>query len=411
MKFTNSPQDVVVTGAGVCCNMGDDSAEIKSHLRNGKPSTFERWQPAIDYGARCHLSGRYHGDISNAALGVTKKQGRFMGTPSRYALRAARIAIAQANIDPRELAVVVGSGTGDVDTHRTVYDVLGKTSKATKIPPTVVPRLMASTVSANLVHVLCSTGPSFTATAACAGGTYNVLLAAQLIKSGHAKCAIAGGVETLDLHFYSGFDSMRAFNSGDNEDPSRASRPYAADRAGFILGEGSGILVLETRASAEARGAKILGAIRGFGMSSDGSGEMVAPSSDGAFRSMKQALENAGCSPDDIDYINTHGTSTPLGDVTEVRAIRKLFGDRKVTYSSTKGYTGHAVSGAGAIEAIFALWMLDEGWLAPSIHAAPVDPEIADYPPLMEPTDRQCHIALSNSLGFGGTNATLILSN
>ncbi len=409
MKFSKSPQDVVVTGVGICCNMGDASSEIRNHVRYGKPAPFEVWQPAVDFGARCNIAGVYHGDVSDAALGISKKESRFMGPPSRRALRATQIALAESKVETRNLAVVVGSGTGDVGTHCEIHDKLMTTRKATKIAPTSVPRLMSSTVSANLASILKSVGPSFSATAACAGGAYNLLLATQMIQSGHARAAIAGGTETLDMHFYAGFDAMRAFNSSDNDNPQRASRPYAADRQGFILGEGTGILVLERRDDAEARGAKIHGVIRGFGMSSDGTGSMVAPTSEGAYAAMSQALSTTGCSPDDVDYINTHGTSTPLGDVTEVRAIRKLFGDRHVTYSSTKGYTGHSVSGAGAIEAIFTLWMLNEGWIAPAIRATPLDSELEDYPPLLEPTDRKIELALSNSLGFGGTNASLLL--
>ena len=258
--------------------------------------------------------------------------------------------------------------------------------------------------------MLGTTGPSFTTSAACAGGAYNLLLATMLIESGHCEAAIAGGCEQGDPHFHAGFDSMRAYNPEDNERPERASRPYAADRAGFIFAEGAGIVVLETRAAAEARGATVLGVIRGWGMSSDGEGDMVAPSPDGARRAMDAALTHAGLSPDAIDYVNTHGTSTPAGDVSEVRAIRAVLGDRHVPYSSTKGYTGHTVSAAGAIEAIFTLAMLRGGWLAPSINATPLDPELLDYPPILLPTSRPLRHALSNSFGFGGTNVALVLS-
>jgi 3-oxoacyl-[acyl-carrier-protein] synthase-1 len=306
--------------------------------------------------------------------------------------------------------MVVGSGAGDVETHVEIQKQIDARGDIRRVLPTVVPRLMASTVSANLVNVLQTTGPSFTTSAACAGGAYNLLLAAMLIESGHAEAAIAGGCEMCDPHFHAGFDSMRAYNGEDNERPERASRPYAADRAGFIFSEGAGIAVLETRAAAEARGATILGSIRGWGMSSDGEGDMVAPSSGGAQRSIEMALRHAGLSPADIDYVNTHGTSTPAGDVAEVRAIRAVFGDRHVAYSSTKGYTGHTVSAAGAIEAIFTLLMLKNGWVAPSVNARPLDPELADYPPVLDPTPMRLRHALSNSFGFGGTNVTLALS-
>ena len=245
--------------------------------------------------------------------------------------------------------------------------------------------------------------------AACAGGAYNLLLAAQLIEFGHVDAAIAGGVEVADIHFHAGFDAMRAYNTKDNDRPDRASRPYAADRAGFVFSEGAGILVLETRAGAEARGATILGTLRGYGMSSDGTGNMVAPAAQGAELAMSRALEHAGVKANEIDYVNTHGTSTPVGDVSEVRAMRRLFDERLVAYSSTKGYTGHSVSAAGAIEAIFTLAMLRGGWIAPCVNVETLDPELVDYAPVLKPESRELSLALSNSFGFGGTNATLVL--
>ena len=236
-----------------------------------------------------------------------------------------------------------------------------------------------------------------------------MLLAAQLVQSGHAKAALAGGAETQDITFYAGFDSMRAYNGTDNDRPERASRPYAADRAGFIFAEGAGMVVLEKRKDAEARGAKILGTILSFGMSSDGEGNMVAPASTGALAAMEQALAMAKIDKAEIDYVNTHGTSTPMGDIGEVKAIQQCFG-RHVAYSSTKAYTGHTVSAAGTIEAIFTMAMLREGWIAPALHAEPLDPEIVDYPPTLVPTDRKLRYAMSNSFGFGGTNVAIVLS-
>ena len=415
----NDPaNDVVVTGVGVCCNMGDDLASILERLRAGKNVPFERWDVAQALQARCQVIGRYHGDVSDAALGVNKKLSRFMGRGSRVALKSALAAVGQSklfeatlpHLERREVAVVFGAGTGDVETHIEVRRKLDETTDVKRVQPTVIPKLMASTVSANLVNVLKTTGPSFTATAACAGGAYNILLATMLIRAGHTRAAIAGGVEVCDTHFFAGFDAMGAYNGRDNDHPERASRPYAADRAGFIFSEGSGTVVLERRADAEARGARVLGVIRGFGMSSDGQGEMVAPAASGALSAMRQAVETSGIGPDEIDYVNTHGTSTPLGDVSEVKAIREFFGGRHVAYSSTKGYTGHTISAAGVIEAIFTLAMLEGGWVSPSVNASPLDPELEPYPPVMAPRDETLRHAVSNSFGFGGTNACLILS-
>jgi 3-oxoacyl-[acyl-carrier-protein] synthase I len=404
-----SPREVVVTGAGVCCHMGDDRVAIESALREGHPTPFQRWPPAIEHGAACELIGLYPHDLTPDVLRIDKRQARFMGRAARLALRAARLALEQARVPTRDLAVVVGSGTGDVETHREVAARLARPKGARRVSPTAIPRLMASTVSANLATVLGAIGPSFSATAACAGGAYNLLLAAELVTHGHVDAALAGGVEVADIHFHSGFDAMRAYTGVDNERPERASRPYAADRAGFVFSEGAGLVVLETRAAAEARGAAVLGTLRGYGMSSDGTGQMVVPSPDGAELAMRRALGHAGVSPEDVDYVNTHATSTPAGDVSEVRALRRLFDGRRVPYSSTKGYTGHPVSAAGAIEAVFTMAMLRGGWVAPCVHAEPLDPELADYPPVVAPESRPLSIALSNSFGFGGTNVTLVL--
>lgn len=237
-----------------------------------------------------------------------------------------------------------------------------------------------------------------------------MLLAAQLIRSGHVKAALAGGVEVCDPHFFSGFDAMGAYTRDSNDQPHRASRPYAADRSGFVFGEGAGAVILERRGDAEARGAKIIGVLAGWGISSDGSGEMVAPDWRGALAAMQSALTHAGVAPEEVDYVNTHGTSTPLGDVSEVKAMRELFGGRRVPYSSTKGYTGHTISAAGVIESIFTMWMVDGGWIAPSVHASPLDPELADFPPVTEARDAPLRFAASSSFGFGGTNATLLFA-
>jgi 3-oxoacyl-[acyl-carrier-protein] synthase-1 len=399
---------VVITGVGICANLGDDVREIGDALRTGRGGPFVPYPPAIESGCRCQIIGLYPGDVDDRALGIPKAVGRFFGRASRIALKAAQTALARSGASTDGMAVVVGAGTGDVDAHHVIADKLAH-GDATRVPPTVVPRIMASTVSANLVNALRTTGPSFSASAACAGGAYNLLLAAELMCAGHFDRAVAGGSEVADIHFYAGFDSMRAYNGTDNDHPERASRPYAADRAGFIFGEGAGIVVLETRAAAEARGAPILAELAGWGMSSDGDGEMVSPSADGEHEAMRRALKHAGRTADEIDYVNTHGTSTPRGDVNEVSALRRLFADRPVAYSSTKGYTGHTVSAAGAIEAAFTAMMLDGGFIAPSINADPLNPALEDYPPVREPAERPLRVAMSNSFGFGGTNVSLVL--
>jgi 3-oxoacyl-[acyl-carrier-protein] synthase-1 len=395
---------VVVTGVGVCCHLGDDLALIGSMLREGRSLPFVRHPPAVEAGTRCQIFGSYRGELT-----LPRQQARFMGRGAMMACKAALAALGQSRLERRDIAVVAGSGTGDVATHIEIQEKLSHPGGARKVSPTVIPRLMASTVSANLAALLRTTGPSFTASAACAGGAYNILLAAELIERGHVEAAIAGAAEAADPHFHAGFDAMRALNGQDNEHPERASRPYAADRAGFVFGEGAGMLVLETAEHAAARGAEVLGVLRGYGMSSDGTGEMVFPSEEGAALAMQRALRHANVEPRQIDYVNTHGTSTQPGDVTEVRALRRVFGERRVPYSSTKGYTGHTISAAGAIEAIFTLMMLRGGWIAPSVNAEPLDPELHDHPPVLHPTTAPLRIGISNSLGFGATNVALVL--
>ncbi|HEY6726201.1 MAG TPA: beta-ketoacyl-[acyl-carrier-protein] synthase family protein [Polyangiaceae bacterium] len=408
--MNQSPDDVVITGSGVCCNLGDDLALIRERLRSGSGGPFGLYEPAQRLGGRCQIVGVYAGDLSADVLEVSKAQLRFMGRASRMALRAARAAIAQAKCSVRDAGVFVGSGTGDVEAHEEIATKLAGDAGMRRVSPTVVPRIMASTVSANLATVLEARGPSCTLTAACAGGAYNIVMGALLIQAGAIETAVAGGVECADPHFFAGFDAMAAYNRQDNERPERASRPYAADRAGFVFAEGAGIVVLERRRSAEQRNAKILATLRGFGMSSDGTGEMVRPNSDGGLRAMQAALANAGVAPSAVDYVNTHATSTPVGDVEEVRGLRQLFSERHVAYSSTKGYTGHTISGAGAIEAIFTADMLEHAYLAPSAHATPLEPELTAYPPIVTPTDARAELALSNSFGFGGTNVALVIS-
>ena len=394
---------VVVTGAAVLCHLGDDLPQIEAALREGRGLPFVRHPPAVEAGSRCQLLGSYRGDLT-----AERRQARFMGRAALMGYKAGLAALAQSRLERRDIAVVAGSGTGDVATHVEVQRHLDRPG-GPHVSATVIPRMMASTVSANLATALRTTGPSFTASAACSGGAYNILLAAELIEHGHVDAAVAGGVEVMDDHFHVGFDAMRAFNGQDNDHPARASRPYARDRAGFIFGEGAGMVVLETEAAARARGAEVLGVVAGYGMSSDGTGDMVCPTGEGALMAMERALRHAAVPAEAIDYVHTHGTSTVLGDVTEVRALRRLFGARPVPYSSTKGYIGHTISAAGAINAIFTLAMLRGGWIAPSINAEPLDPELDDYPPVLRPTAAPLRLALSNSFGFGGTNVSLVL--
>ncbi|MFK7989671.1 MAG: beta-ketoacyl synthase [Sandaracinaceae bacterium] len=397
-------EPLVITGAAVRTHLGGEMRSVLDRLRLGEARPFVRYEEAVDAGCGCTLIGRYEGALDDASLGIQRPAGRFMGRAARMALSAAREAVAQSGVDPRQLGVVVGSGTGDVETHRAIDAHLAERGRARGVGPTTIPRLMASSVSANLATVLGAEGPSVSAAAACAGGAWNLVIAAQLLLAGDAEAVLAGGVEVADLHFHIGFDEMRAYTRRDNDQPERASRPYAADRAGFVFGEGAGLVVLERASSAAERGAEVLGHLHGWGMSSDGSGEMVRPSVGGPQRAIESALRRAGLEAREIGYVNTHATGT-AADLIEVDA----FADRvNAPYSSTKGYTGHTVSAAGALEAVFTCAMLREGWFAPCVNATPLDPALP-RPPVCAPTRGAARWALSHSFGFGGTNVALVL--
>lgn len=393
---------------GLLSQVGTGVAAHRETLRAGRQAPFSPYPPGEEHETGCRIIGLCRDPLDPEELGLGRSSLRFMGRMSLLAVRAARLALEQSGMAVEDAAIVVGSGTGEIETHREVVRRVARGGRV-RVLPTTIPRIMASTVSANLATLLRTRGPSVSVTAACAGGAYNLLVAASWIREGLVERALAGGVEAEDVHFHLGFDSMRAYTRNDNDRPERASRPYAADRAGFVFGEGAGLLALESREAAERRGAEILGTIRGWGMSSDGAGEMVAPSSEGAELAIRRALDHAQVPPDEIGYLNTHGTSTPLGDISEARAIRRVFGERVVPYGSTKGYTGHTVSAAGSLEAAFTLLMLREGWLAPSVNAEPLDPELLDYPPVTRPSATDAEWAVSNSFGFGGTNVSLVL--
>ena len=340
-------REVVVTGTGVCCHMGDDWPAIESALREGRPRPSRGGRRRWRTGTQCEVIGIYPGDLAPERLGIDKAQARFMGRVALLALRAARLALAEAGVAPRDVAVVVGSGTGDVDTHREVAERLARTDGSRRVSPTVIPRLMASTVPANLATVLGATGPSFTAAAACAGGAYNLLLAAAARRErprgrgDRRRCRRRRHPLPRGLR-----RDARLHHARQRPARARLAPVRGRPRRLRLLG-GRGRRRARDRAGAEARGAAVLGVLLGYGMSSDGTGSMVAPSPEGAELAMRRALDHAGVRPEDVDYVNTHATSTPVGDVSEVRAMRKVLGGRHVAYSSTKGYTGHPVSAAG----------------------------------------------------------------
>ena len=382
----NRAREVVVTGTGVCCHMGDDWPAIESALREGRPRPFARWPPAVEHGIAVRDHRALPGRPLARRLGIDKSQARFMGRAALLALRAARIALDEARLSPREMAVVVGSGTGDVDTHREVAARLARTEGSRRVSPTVIPRLMASTVPANLATVLGATGPSFTAAAACAGGAYNLLLAAQLIESGHVEAALAGGVDVADIHFHAGFDAMRAYTTQDNDRPERASRPYAADRAGFVFSEGAGVVVLETRE--RGRGPRR----RRSSASSAAAGcPRTARAAWWPRRPRGPSSRCAGPSTTRGWAPRRSTTSTPTARPPRSATCRRCGRCGRCSGGATSPTPRPRATRAtpspppGPIEAIFTLAMLRGGWIAPCVNAEPLDPELLDYPPVVRP--------------------------
>ena len=397
---------VVVTGMGIVSSIGNNKAEVLDSLRQGRSGiTFS--EVYRDMGFRSQVHGSLKIDPDEA---VDRRWRRFMGDGAAYNYIAMQEAIAdsglaEGDVSNERTGLIMGSGGPSTRSLVAAADI-AREKGPKKVGPFAVPKTMSSTNSATLSVAFKIRGVNYSISSACSTSAHCIGNAAEIIQLGKQDIVFAGGGEELHWTLSVLFDAMPALSSGYNETPERASRAYDAHRDGFVISGGGGVLVMEELEHARARGARIYGEFAGYGANSDGY-DMVQPSGEGAVRCMKMALQTLDLP---VDYINTHGTSTPAGDISEVRAIRAVFGGRHVPYSSTKGYTGHTVSAAGAIEAIFTLLMLKNGWVAPSVNARPLDAELIDYPPVLDPTPMRLRHALSNSFGFGGTNVTLVLS-
>jgi 3-oxoacyl-[acyl-carrier-protein] synthase-1 len=359
-------------------------------------------------GLRSHVHGAIDLDIS---AHIPRKILRFMGDAASFAYVAALEAIADAGLTEDQLrhertGIVAGSGGGSTSNSQLAVDLL-REKGIKKIGPYMVPRTMTSTVSACLATAIGIHGVNYSLSSACATSAHCIGHAAELIQFDKQDIVLAGGGEELHWTQTILFDAMGALSSKYNQTPERASRAYDAERDGFVISGGGGIVILEEYEHAIARGATIYAELTGYGATSDGA-DMVQPSGEGAVRCMRQALATV---PGDIDYINAHGTSTPVGDVKELGAIREVFGDRVPPISSTKSLTGHALGAAGSNEAIYTLLMMQEGFISASANIEQRDAEAADFPIVEARMDGvSLRNAMSNSFGFGGTNATLIFS-
>ncbi len=398
---------VVVTGLGITSCLGNDADTVSASLREGR-SGIRHIPEYAELGFRSQVGGAPELDLE--AL-IDRKQKRFMGDAAAYAYLSMRDAIADAGLDESLISqprtgLIAGSGGGSAEWQIEAADLLRQRG-IRKVGPYMVPRTMCSTVSATLATAYRIKGHSYSLSAACATSAHCIGAAADLIRSDRQDIVFAGGGEELHWALTMMFDAMGALSSKRNDDPTHASRPYDADRDGFVIAGGGGMLVLEDYEHAVRRGARIHAELAGYGVTSDGA-DMVAPSGEGAVRCMQMAMEGIDAP---IDYLNTHGTSTPLGDMIELEAVRSVFGSDGIPpLSSTKALSGHSLGAASVHEAIYCLLMMHDGFMAGSRNIDTLDAAAEGYPILRESRDARLDTVMSNSFGFGGTNASLVFS-
>ena len=397
---------VVITGLGIVSCLGNDKETVTASLRNGQSGI--RFNPAYaEMGLRSQVSGSVQLNLEEL---IDRKIYRFMGDAAAYAYLAMQQAIADAGLSAEQVSnprtgLIAGSGGASTLNQMEAIDTL-REKGVKRIGPYRVPRTMGSTVTACLATPFQIKGVNYSISSACATSAHCIGNAMEQIQLGKQDIVFAGGGEEEHWSQSCLFDAMGALSTQYNETPERASRAYDAQRDGFVIAGGGGMVVVEELQHALKRGAKIYAEIVGYGATSDGY-DMVAPSGEGAVRCMQQALANV-TTP--IDYLNTHGTSTPVGDVAEARAVREVFADKAPLISSTKSLSGHSLGAAGVQEAIYCLLMMQGGFIAGSANIDTLDPEVADLP-IQRSTLENAKIdtVMSNSFGFGGTNATLVL--
>ena len=396
---------VVVSGMGIVSSIGNTTQEVVSSLREAKSGISE----ATDYktmGFRCHVHGAPKVDLD--AL-VDRRARRFMGDGAAYNFIAMEQALRDSGLEEKDIVnertgLIMGSGGPSAKTIVASADT-ARNRAPKNVGPFAVPKAMSSTCSANLSTWYKIKGVNYSITSACSTSAHCIGNAGELIQWGKQDIVFAGGGEELDWTLSVLFDAMGAMSSHFNETPHKASRAFDKNRDGFVIAGGGGVVVLEELEHAKARGAKIYAELVGYGATSDGH-DMVAPSGEGAIRCMRQALSTVKGS---VDYINAHGTSTPVGDVTEIKALREVFGDKIPPVNSTKSLTGHSLGATGVQEAIYSILQMKGGFIAESANIEEIDPEVADAPIVRSRIDgAKIERALSNSFGFGGTNATLV---
>jgi len=396
---------VVVTGMGIVASIGNNTQEVLASLREAK-SGIVRANQYAELGFRCQVHGAPTLEASDA---IDRRAMRFLGGGAAWNHVAMEQAIRDAGLEEAEVSnnrtgIIMGSGGPSTRTIVESADVT-RSKGPKRVGPFAVPKAMSSTASATLATWFKIKGVNYSISSACATSNHCIGNAFETIQSGKQDIIFAGGCEELDWTLSVLFDAMGAMSSNFNQTPEKASRAYDADRDGFVIAGGAGVLVLEQLEHAKARGAKIYAEIAGYGATSDGA-DMVQPSGEGAVRCMKLALSSV---KPPVDYINPHATSTPIGDLKEIEAIREVFGAKCPPISATKSLTGHSLGAAAAQEAIYSLLMMNNGFICESAHITELDPVFADMPIVRKRIDNaRIGTVLSNSFGFGGTNATLV---
>jgi 3-oxoacyl-[acyl-carrier-protein] synthase-1 len=401
---------VVVTGIGIVSSLGNDQAEVRRSLKDGRSGIV--FVPEYkEMGFRSHVHGAIKLDPDTA---VDRRLRRFMGDGAVWNYVAMQQAIADSGLAANEVSnertgLIMGSGGPSTKDQVAAADLLREKKSSKRVGPFMVPRTMSSTNSATLATPFKIKGVNYSITSACSTSAHCIGNGGELIQFGKQDVVFAGGGEGLHWSLSVLFDAMPALSSGFNQTPEKASRPFDAKRDGFVISGGGGVVVLEELEHAKARGAKIYAELAGYAATSDGY-DMVQPSGEGAMRCMRLAIDGIR---EPVDYINTHGTSTPIGDAQELKAIREVFGapgsNRIPYFTSTKSLTGHALGAAGVHEAIYTLLMMQDRFIAASANVEEPDPEAAGMPLVTERKDGiDLNVTLSNSFGFGGTNACLV---
>lgn len=396
---------VVITGLGIVSSLGNDTDEVLASLKEGR-SGISRSESFEEHGLRSQVWGKPDIELKDH---IDRKAMRFMGDASGYAYVAMEQAIKDSKLAPEQISnfrtgIVAGSGGASSANVIASADTL-RAKGVKRVGPYAVPKTMSSTISACLATPFKILGVNYSISSACATSAHCIGHAAELIQLGKQDVVFAGGGEEVDWSLAMMFDGMGALSTKYNDTPEKASRTYDADRDGFVISGGGGMVVVEELEHALARGAHIYAEIVGYGATSDGY-DMVAPSGEGAARCMKLAMQDIDAP---IDYLNTHGTSTPVGDVKELGAIQEVFGGKSPAISATKAMSGHALGAAGVHEAIYSILMMENNFIAPSINVETLDEKAEGLDIVTQPREAELNTVMSNSFGFGGTNSTLVM--